>query len=425
MEGTLPAALACREGGETLVLPEANLAEAMRCRGGLARGVPTLAEACAALAAGAESLGAVEGGSSEAAGTVEGEAARRRGAGGVPDLAEVVGQHGARRALEIAAAGEHNLLLCGPPGTGKSMLASRLPGVLPPLTESEAGEVAAIASVSRAGFDPTTWGRRPFRSPHHTVSGVALVGGGVPPQPGEVSLAHRGVLFLDELTEFRRAVLEVLREPLESGRVSLSRATHQAEFPARFQLVAAMNPCPCGHHGTDTCRCTPDTVLRYRERLSGPFLDRIDLHVEVQREPLAPAMLAFLGSEEGSEAGEGSPGEGSDVVRERTRAARCRQLARQGCVNGRLSAAELGRCGRLEGAGQRLLADASVRLGLSLRGVHRVLRVARTIADLAAEESIGKTHLAEALGYRERVAPQLSTPTVKLATLPADIRVLG
>jgi magnesium chelatase family protein len=292
--------------------------------------------------------------------------------------------------LEIAAAGEHHLLLVGPPGCGKTLLASRLPGLLPELGEDERLQVAAIASVGGRGADARRWGSRPFRSPHHTASAVALAGGGSVPRPGEISLAHHGVLFLDELPEWSRNALEVLREPLESGRVTISRAARQCEFPARFQLVAAMNPCPCGWAGDPSgrCRCGIEAIRRYRSRISGPLLDRIDLQVEVPR--LAPAELR-MGQ---------VPNESSAGVRERVVAARERMLARTGTPNARLDQAQTREACRLEAADEALLERAMDSLQLSARALHRILRVARTIADLDASAAIRTPHLSEALGYR-------------------------
>ncbi len=306
-----------------------------------------------------------------------------------PDLAQVRGQAGARRALEIAAAGGHSLLFIGPPGTGKTMLAQRLPGLLPPMTDLESLESAAILSLSGSGFRAGDWGVRPFRSPHHTISGAALVGGGSVPRPGEASLAHCGVLFLDELGEFRRDVLETLREPLESGRVSISRAARQAEFPAAFQLIAAMNPCPCGYSGDPSgrCRCQADDISRYRHRLSGPLLDRIDMHVDVP--PVSQTELLASAA-----------GEASAPVRERVADARGRAMARQKAPNAGLSAAGTERHCKVDDAGSTLLAAAIERLGLSARALPRLLRLARTIADLAQSEPIAARHVAEAIGYR-------------------------
>jgi len=303
-----------------------------------------------------------------------------------PDLSDVIGQHRARRALEICAAGGHNLLFVGPPGTGKTLLASRLPGILPPMDETEALEAAAIASVAGLGLDPENWRQRRFRTPHHTASGVALVGGGSKPRPGEISLAHAGVLFLDELPEYSRHVLEVLREPLESGRIVISRAALQAEFPARFQLVAAMNPCPCGYQGDPSgrCACSPDQIRRYRDRVSGPLLDRIDLQVEVPRQSL-----------NGQE-----PGEPSAPVRDRVMAARRRQ-AERGQINARIEVAGMREHCALEPKPARLLEQACERLNLSARAHHRILRVARTIADLDDSDRIEMPHLTEAIGYRQ------------------------
>ena len=305
-----------------------------------------------------------------------------------PDLADVKGQAAARRALEIAAAGGHSVLMMGAPGSGKSMLAQRFAGLLPAMTTQEALESAAVASLA-GRFTPDRWALRPTCSPHHTASAVALVGGGSPPRPGEISLAHCGVLFLDELPEFPRAALEALREPLESGSITISRAAQRAEFPARFQLIAAMNPCPCGYLGSAlrACRCSPDQVARYQGKLSGPLLDRIDLHVEV-------------GAMEASELINTPPGEASALIRERVVLARDRALARQGSANQALQGQAIDLQCRLDDAAAKFLNTAATRLGWSGRSIHRCLKVARTIADLAGAQAVQLTHVAEAVQYR-------------------------
>ncbi len=309
------------------------------------------------------------------------------------DLSDVRGQAAAKRALEVAAAGGHSLLMIGPPGTGKSMLAQRLPGLLAALCEDDALESAAIRSLT-GSFQLREWGRRPYRSPHHTASAVALVGGGSDPRPGEISLAHHGVLFLDELPEWDRKVLEVLREPIESGRIHISRAARQATFPARFQFVAAMNPCPCGYlgHHSGKCRCTPDQIARYRARISGPLLDRIDLQIEV---PALPADALSM-----ARRGERSKPESSAVVRERVVKASERQTSRQGKANALLQPREIERWCALDDDGEALIKNAFARLSLSARAYHRILKVARTIADLAASDKLAARHVAEAISYR-------------------------
>ncbi len=379
INAVLPAALAARDARRALVLPRANAAEAALVSGLQILPADRLLDVCEHL----NGLNAL---------AVHQPDASLPAPDNVPDLAEVRGQPQAKRALEIAAAGAHSLLLLGPPGTGKSMLAARLPGILPSLTEAEAVEVAAVHSVSQlAPAIPLHWRQRPFRSPHHTASGIALVGGGANPRPGEISLAHHGVLFLDELPEFDRRVLEVLREPLESGQIHISRAARSAEFPARFQLVGAMNPCPCGYLGDPSgrCRCTQEQVSRYRARLSGPLLDRIDLHVEV---PRLPAEQLHADAQ--------APAESSATVKQRVAAARALAETRAGKPNSALEPREIERDCPLGNDGRQLMQRAMQQLALSARAYHRILKVARTIADLDHRERITPVHLGEAIGYR-------------------------
>lgn len=378
--GILPIAVSarrCRAGA--LLLPSANAAEAAVVEGLRLLPVATLAEAVAVLNQKREDWPT----------PVVAQPAKPAVEPGL-DLVDLRGQAFARRALEVAAAGAHNLLMIGPPGAGKTMLARRMPGVLPPLAFDEALEATAIHSV--AGLLPPGEGLladRPFRAPHHTISDVALVGGGSQPRPGEVSLAHHGVLFLDEMPEFERRVLDSMRQPLEEGRITVSRAARSVVFPARFMLVAAMNPCPCGYLGDNrrACRCTPEQVARYRSRISGPLRDRIDLIVEVDAVPIS----ALSG---------GPPGEPSASVRSRVLAARERQWVRQKGVNARLSTRAMQRHCQLGPAERQLLERSAETLRLSARSFHRVLRVGRTVADLAAAQAIGVDHLSEALQYR-------------------------
>ncbi|PSL13874.1 magnesium chelatase family protein [Marinobacterium halophilum] len=377
VRGILPAAVAAGKVGRALVVARENADEAMMAEGTEVFAAGHLLELVAHLTRQQQLPACVPGDVDDAVATV-------------PDLADVKGQLQARRALEVAAAGGHNLLFSGPPGSGKSMLAARLPGLLPPLATEQRLEVAAIASVSGQSVAPACQGMRPFRNPHHTASAIALVGGGSHPRPGEISLAHQGVLFLDELPEFSRRVLEVLREPLETGEILISRAARQTRYPARFQLVAAMNPCPCGYHddGSDRCLCTPDQIRRYQMKISGPLLDRIDLQVQV---PALPAATLLQSS---------AVAETSATVRERVMAALALQLARQGRMNRELSGRELEQVCTLDGATEALLVRVMQQSQLSARGCHRLLRVARTLADLAGQERVERGQLLEALAFR-------------------------
>jgi magnesium chelatase family protein len=360
--------------GRAFILPQANAAEAALVKDAMVYPANTLLQVASHLA-GHETI-------------LPFLSAPRPPSLSYPDMSEVKGQEQAKRALEIAAAGGHSVLMVGPPGTGKSMLAARFPGILPKMTDQEALESAALQSLD-GSFDVSKWKVRPFRSPHHTASGVALVGGGSNPRPGEISMAMHGVLFLDELPEFDRSVLEVLREPMESGHITISRAARRADFPAQFQLIAAMNPCPCGYHGhySGRCHCTPDQIAHYRSKISGPLLDRIDIQIEVPAVPQDDLLNK-------------APGEASATIQARVEAARLRQMARQQKCNALLSVKETGTYCAPDAQGESLLRMAITRLDLSARAYHRVLRIARSIADLEACTRVESRHIAEAVQYR-------------------------
>ena len=406
-------ALACGlvadDSRRSLILPRDNAAEAALCGHPTVLGASSLRDVCEHLQ-GRRRLAAADVPPADVATQASAQAA----AGEHPDhleavdLADVIGQPQAKRALEIAAAGHHHLLMAGPPGTGKSMLAGRLAGLLPPLTRAEALASASIASL-KDKLVPQRWMSRPFRSPHHSVSVAGLIGGGQPPRPGEISLAHQGILFLDELPEFRRAAVEALREPLETGRITVARGPYSETFPALFLLVAAMNPCACGYLGDSrhVCSCTPEQIRRYRGRLSGPLLDRFDLCVQVRRD-------ASHGLEREGEKGEGgAPArETTAIVARRVLDARQRQWARQGKRNGDLAAAELEENLALTDPARRLAAQAARRFDWSMRALHRTLKVARTIADLAQRGEIEGDDVAEAVGLRRQLDPIVQAPAM-------------